>query len=240
MHAGYSEECGSGVESEYKDQKDDDRLVVRPETKGKMKRLPWQKHASQSTATPGVEVRPAISSSSLRTAVLVGGSGGAALPPLPFPFPFPFSDFAGCGDLEGRIRSEGRDPREDIHGVPRRGGMVLVLKVIAMRWRCSELSRNAKSDWYHRLTPDVRLSSQVPCCEILHGFAFLPHKFSKLRSNHLLKPHSEFSNNSIRRMIDDLLKGCRKEVPNSAKTQPLGGESIVGLRNKSSEGGIAF
>ena len=75
-----------------------------------------------------VVVKPAMSSSSLRTAVLRGGSGAAALPPLPFPlpFPWPFSDFADCDGPEGRIRSETRDPREEIHGVPRRGGIVSV------------------------------------------------------------------------------------------------------------------
>ena len=84
-----------GIESEYDDYDDDDRFVACRDTKRKMKRLPWQKHASRSMATPGiiavatavvVAVRPAMSSSSPRTAVLGRGSGAAALPPLPFPF----------------------------------------------------------------------------------------------------------------------------------------------------------
>jgi len=64
--------------------------------------------------------RPARSSSSLRTAALWGGLGVAAA----FAFPFPFSDFAGCDKPGGRIRSDGRDPRE-VHAVPRlgRGGI---------------------------------------------------------------------------------------------------------------------
>ena len=66
------------------------------------------------------ERRPARSSSSLRTAVLRGGSGVLALP-------FPLSDFEGacaarCADglwVGGRIRSE-------VQAVPLRGGMVIV------------------------------------------------------------------------------------------------------------------
>ena len=68
-----------------------------------------------------------MSSSSLSTAALRGGSGAAALAfPLPFPLPCPLSDFAGCDDPGGRMRSETRVPLEEAHGVPRRGGIVLV------------------------------------------------------------------------------------------------------------------
>jgi hypothetical protein len=72
-----------------------------------------------------------MSSSSLRTAALRGGEGATALAlPLPFPFRGPRSDVTGCDVPEGRMRSEGSVPRGETHGVPRRGGIVLI------SWRC--------------------------------------------------------------------------------------------------------